>query len=143
MVTISIETPAQTEARLRRLIAASRIDWQAGEFAFSEYPIDRFPSHEAARAIAFVRDETVWSCLGPAGDESVERFAVFCFHFPKGLDDSGFVGWLASTIKQRLGSGVLVVCGHNTASGGVFDYWGVPASLRQPMEDILSALRAP
>ena len=44
------------------------------------------------------------------------------FHFPAGVDNSGFVGWLASHLKVVLGTGVLVVCGFNSQRGGVFDY---------------------
>jgi hypothetical protein len=42
------------------------------------------------------------------------------------LDNSGFVGWLASHLKTAVGTGVFVVCGQNTRRGGIFDYWGVP-----------------
>lgn len=41
----------------------------------------------------------------------------------------GFVGWLASHLKQRLGTGVFVVCGQNSTRGGIFDYWGSPYEL--------------
>jgi hypothetical protein len=51
---------------------------------------------------------------------------VFGFHFVAGLDNSGFVGWLASHLKARLGTGVLVICGQNSNRGGIFDDWGVP-----------------
>lgn len=44
-------------------------------------------------------------------------------------DNSGFVGWLASHLKQKLGTGVFVTCGQNSNRGGIFDYWGCPAEL--------------
>ena len=47
-------------------------------------------------------------------------------HFDPALDNSGFVGWLASHLKAVLGTGVFVVCGQNGARGGIFDYWGCP-----------------
>jgi len=49
------------------------------------------------------------------------------FHFPEGLDTSGFVGWLASHRKTRLGTGVFVICGQNNTRGGIFDNGGCPA----------------
>ena len=57
---------------------------------------------------------------------SPDAFAVFSFHFTPGLDNSGFVGWLASHLKAVTGTGVLVVCGQNSGRGGIFDYWGAP-----------------
>lgn len=127
---ISHETPTQTEARLRRVLATA--DWrvQPGFFAFREFPVAAsFPAACAGEALAFVRDEQVWSVLMPCVDPAAELLTVFSFHFATDLDNSGFVGWLASHLKAVLGTGVLVVCGHNGARGGVFDYWGVPASL--------------
>jgi len=46
------------------------------------------------------------------------------------LDNSGFVGWLATHMKRSLGTGVFVVCGQNSARGGIFDYWGCPYAIR-------------
>ncbi|MCY1145687.1 DUF6196 family protein [Actinoplanes sp. Pm04-4] len=77
--------------------------------------------------LAVVRDQQSWSTLVPlvrVPPEAVERFGVFSFHFPVGVDNSGFVGWLATHLKRRLGTGVVVVCGSNRARGGIYDYWG-------------------
>lgn len=63
-------------------------------------------------------------------DPTAELFAVWRFHFPAGADNSGFVGWLASHLKTLFGTGVFVVCGQNSADGGIFDYWGCPWALR-------------
>jgi hypothetical protein len=54
---------------------------------------------------------------------------LFRFHFPEGADNSGFVGWLATRLKLRFGTGVFVTCGQHRRDGGIFDYWGVPALL--------------
>jgi hypothetical protein len=139
---ISQETPEQTESRLRRVIAAATLDWHEGAFAFREYPRANFPAHETAECLAFVRDEETWSVLRPAGPGDGETFAVFSFHFPEGMDNSGFVGWLASRMKNQLGTGVFVVCGQNSRRGGVFDYWGVPFAMRGAAAGLLEALRA-
>jgi hypothetical protein len=64
--------------------------------------------------------------------------AIFSFHFPDRSDNSGFVGWLATHLKQRFGTGVFVICGHNASRGGVYDYWGCPIALG---DDIIAEIR--
>ncbi len=54
-----------------------------------------------------VKYNEVWSYLIPMENEVSENFKIFSFHFKDGLDNSGFVGWLASKIKEELGSGLL------------------------------------
>ncbi|MBA3339895.1 MAG: hypothetical protein H0T54_09185, partial [Geodermatophilaceae bacterium] len=63
------------------------------------------------------------------------------FHFPYGLDNSGFVGWLGSVLKHELGTGVFVVCGQNSRRGGIYDYWGCPAQLRHEAARVIEELR--
>lgn len=138
---ISNETPQQSEARLREVISAASLIWWEGAYAFEEHPVDRFPAGEISHALAFVRDAEVWSVLKPAGGDSAEPFGLFSFHFPDGLDNSGFVGWLASRLKQELGTGVFVVCGQNSARGGIFDYWGVPLSMKDEADRVVAQLR--
>ncbi len=123
---ISHETAQQTRERLGRVIRAAEWAVHPGTYAFLESPVDDFPADQAARALALVRDDAVWSALVPCNDPARERFAVFSFHFQPDLDNSGFVGWLASHLKAAVGTGVFVVCGQNTRRGGIFDYWGVP-----------------
>ena len=139
MVDISRETRGQTEARLRAVMRLARADFLDGPYRYHEFPDDRFPAAARRDALALVRDGDRWSQLVPADDEAGERFALFGFHFPAGMDNSGFVGWLASLLKEALGSGVLVVCGMNRDDGGIFDYWGVPFSIR---DDAFRAIRA-
>lgn len=139
---ISHETPEQTEARLRQVLAMATVDWLEGAFAFHEYPAHAFPAQEAAAALAFVRDAEVWSVLAPADAAAPERFALFAVHFAHDLDNSGFVGWLASRLKASLGTGVFVVCGQNSRRGGIFDYWGVPFGLQGEVAALLEELRS-
>lgn len=127
---ISRETPEQTETRLLKVIATADFKIMKGPYVFEEFPAGRFGDAASADALAYVRDEDVWSRLVPAPDESGELFALAGFHFSPGLDNSGFVGWLASHLKQKLGTGVFVVCGQNSAKGGIFDYWGCPYALK-------------
>lgn len=138
---VSQETPEQTDARLRRVIAEAELIWHTGAFAFQEFPVAQFPADEAAHALAMVRDDDVWSVLKPAAPDAAEPFGLFSFHFPNGVDNSGFVGWLASALKRALGTGVFVVCGQNTARGGIFDYWGVPLAMRDAAAAELNRLR--
>lgn len=142
MVDISNETADETDARLRLVIRKSQLKRYDGLFAFSEFPLDQFPAAAHPKALALVRDDEVWSQLVPyAGDES-ESFALFRFHFPPGIDNSGFVGWLATHLKQRFGTGVFVVCGQNSSRGGIFDYWGCPSELADEVLNEVSSLVA-
>jgi len=126
---ISLETPAQTQARLRKVIAEAELLVFDRPYVFEEVSIERFPSHRIADALAFVRDNQVWSALVPQRQQDQDAFCLFSFHFPPILDNSGFVGWLASHLKAIVGTGVFVVCGHNSTRGGIFDYWGAPLSV--------------
>jgi hypothetical protein len=136
---VSQETPEQTDARLRRVIAVADLTWHEGQFAFYEFPVRDFPAER--HGLAFVRDEEVWSVLKAAGPDAADPFGLFSFHFREGLDNSGFVGWLASILKRELGTGVLVVCGQNSQRGGIFDYWGVPMAMRSAAVEVLNRLR--
>jgi hypothetical protein len=139
---ISQENPEQTNTRLLRVMAQAECKAQHRAFAFIETPVGAFPEQRLTDALAFVRDEQVWSALVPSDDASRERFFVFSFHFPPGVDNSGFVGWLASHLKQQLGTGVMVVCGSNAQRGGIFDHWGAPLALRSSVIAALQALGA-
>lgn len=123
---ISHESTAQTEARLRRVIAEADLLDLALPHAFEEFDADALPTALRPDALALVRDGTCWSQLVPAGEHATEPVRVFRFHFPADLDNSGFVGWLASHLKRATGSGVFVVCGQNSQRGGIYDYWGCP-----------------
>jgi Family of unknown function (DUF6196) len=129
VVDISNETPAQTEIRLRSVIKTARLKVYSGSYAFLEFPFSQFSSGVRADALALVRDDQVWSQLVPCSDPTEDLFTLFRFHFPAHADNSGFVGWLATHFKQKYGSGVFVTCGQNRNDGGIFDYWGVPASI--------------
>ena len=121
---VSDETPEQTDARLREVIRRSTLVIRDGTYAFEEFPLEA-GSQLRIDALAHVRDESVWSQLVPSNRPDRELFRVFSFHFPPGVDNSGFVGWLASLLKARFGTGVFVVCGQNSGRGGIFDHWGV------------------
>ena len=126
---VSLETPAHTEQRLRRVAKRTVVELRDGEWWYEEFPVDQFPGRVRSDAIALVRDESGWCQLVPvrSGDHPHETFRIWSCHFPDGMDNSGFIGWLAARIKARTGSGVFVVCGLNTDRGGVYDYWGCPA----------------
>lgn len=141
MVHVSVESPEVTSRRLLRVIAKSEFQVLEGAYAFLEYPRVQFPTDLLERALALVADSEVWSALVPAEATSGERLGVFSFHFPAGLDNSGFVGWLASHLKAQLGTGVVVVCGSNSKRGGIFDYWGVPIELYAQAAREVHALR--
>jgi hypothetical protein len=139
---ISHETPAQTQARLRQVIAGAALIVHEGTYRFEEVDVEHFPSASIGEALAFVRDEQVWSALVPRRHQEGEAFALFSFHFPPGLDNSGFVGWLASHLKATVGTGVFVICGQNSARGGIFDYWGAPVAVAEQVLNEVKRLRA-
>ncbi len=140
---VSQETSEQTEKRLKEVIRQANLTIYDGLYFFEEFPLEEFNFDR--NALAAVKDEEVWSQLVKASDEKAnkELFKIFSFHFKDGLDNSGFVGWLASTIKSRVGSGVFVVCGQNTHSGGIFDYWGCPNEVKDQVINLISELRVP
>jgi hypothetical protein len=128
MVNISHESPEETRTRLRRVLAEAAFDLLPGHWSYHEHPAGPVPQPSTG-ALALVRDEESWSVLEPSRGDEMEVFGAFSFHFPAAADNSGFVGWLASELKDHLGTGVAVLCGYNSAQGGVYDYWLVPAQL--------------
>lgn len=143
MVSVSAETAEQTRVRLRDVIARADLEVLDGVWTFQESPL-HVPPELTPEVLAVVRDAEKWSALRPAssGEADTELFGLFSFHFPAGLDNSGFVGWLATELKQRLGTGVFVVCGSNTERGGIYDYWGCPVDMIDKVRRVLEALRA-
>lgn len=140
MVSISDETPEQTRVRLRSVISRARMQILDGTWSFLESPIDQ-PPGLADDVLAVVRDEGSWSALrrnDSSGQDSREHFGLMSFHFPVGEDNSGFVGWLANELKHRLGTGVFVICGSNSADGGIYDYWGCPVEL---LDEVVAVVR--
>ena len=129
MVQISRETPEQTEQRLLKVLAQSHFQIYEGSYAFEEFPLADFTVKANQDALAIIRDNEGWSQLVYSVDSSKELFKIFSFHFDGCSDNSGFVGWLASHLKAKLGTGVFVTCGQNLNRGGIFDYWGCPIEL--------------
>jgi hypothetical protein len=139
---ISVETPAQTEERLRKAIRESEFALVNGTWNFEEFTTAEFTSTVNPVALALVRDGERWSQLVPASAFAREMMAVWMFHFPDGADNSGFVGWLASEIKARTGSGIAVVCGQNSLRGGIFDYWMCPVEASSDVLRVIDELRS-
>lgn len=142
MVDISHETKEATHLRLLSVIQDASLYVYEETFRFDEFPSEAFPTAIDPCALALVRDGALWSQLVPKRNEEGEAFAIFSFHFPPDRDNSGFVGWLASRLKERLGTGVFVICGHNADRGGIFDYWGCPAALANEVLAELNAMIA-
>jgi hypothetical protein len=131
MVSVSQETQSETAARLSQVTKRAQLKVWDVPHAFVEFPRADFRERVDPNALALVRDEAVWSMLVPAPPNATEVFAIWCFHFPAGADNSGFVGWLATHLKVQFGTGVFVTCGQNSANGGIFDYWGCPWEMRK------------
>ena len=142
MVGISYETREATHLRLSAVIQDASLNIYPDSYHFREFHGGEFQNAMDPQALAIVRDGELWSQLVSTRQNDGETFAVFSFHFPEARDNSGFVGWLASHLKDRLGTGVFVICGYNSARGGVFDYWGCPAVLADELFAELHALIA-
>jgi hypothetical protein len=137
MVSISHEPPVAIERRLIDVLRQSSLAHLDGMWSFVRCDV-LIPDG----AVAALRDVDGWCALLPADDPALERFCLTSVVFPAGVDNSGFVGWLAATIKQELGSGVFVTCGDNPQRGGIFDYWGYPAEIADEVRDLLDRLCA-
>jgi Family of unknown function (DUF6196) len=139
VVNVSHEKPHEVETRIRRVVQETRLTVYDEPYAFDEFPLGLFKERANPEALALVRDDDVWSQLVKAAPNALKPFAVWRFHFPEGADNSGFVGWLATHLKKRFGTGVFVVCGQNSNEGGIFDYWGCPWELRA---NVIGEIRA-
>ncbi len=142
MVSVSYETQLETRTRLRRVLSEATFRVLPGQWAYHEHPAGAVPDL-SADALAVVRDEECWSVLEPTRGGEAEAFGVFAFHFPAADDNSGFVGWLAGELKEHLGTGVAVLCGYNSAQGGIYDYWLVPGQLLGKAEAHVRSLATP
>lgn len=138
MVNISHETPEETRVRLRGVLAEATFHVLPGHWSYHEHPAGAIPQ-PSADALAMVRDEECWSILEPSRGDETEVFGAFSIHFPTADDNSGFVGWLAGELKDRFGTGVAVLCGYNSAQGGIYDYWLVPAQL---LDEVVAHVRS-
>ena len=112
-------------------------------YHFKEFPLADFTAKARVDALALVRDDAIWSQLVEIEQVDANTFAVWCFYFPPDAANSGFVGWLASLLKNHFGISVLVTCGQNSQNGGIFDYWGCPWELRTEAVDFVQSLRIP
>jgi len=128
---ISKETRKQIQLRLLKVLSHAKIKIYGEEYAFEEFVQKDFPLKAKSEALAIIRDGKVWSQLVPSKDLTKERYKIFRFYFKEALDNSGFIGWLASHLKHKVGTGVFVICGHNNGHGGIYDYWGCPVELAE------------
>lgn len=138
MVSISHERPVESEARLRAVLRAAQLVHLPGTWCFERVEGDLLP-----QALAMVKDVDGWCALVPATTHACEPFGVTLTTFPPQIDNSGYAGWLATTIKQRLGSGVFVICGDNPHRGGIFDYLGYPLEMADAVRTLIHELRLP
>lgn len=141
MVSISHETPEQTEVRLRSVLASAEFVALPGDWAFHEADLDNPPGLTSA-VLAVVRDDQSWSWLTTAAPHDAEQFALFSFHFPPGLG------------QQR----VRRVAGHSAEAGARdgrprglrpeqpsrrhLRHWGCPVELRDDAAAIIDRLRS-
>ncbi|MCA3695862.1 DUF6196 family protein [Aquidulcibacter sp.] len=143
LVHFSLETRDETHHRLLKVIASAEWQVEPSLYRFVTFTAADFAQSANREALALVRDGEVWSQLVPTQDSTdLEVFKIISFHFEPGLDNSGFLGWLASLIKEKVGTGVVVICGRNDSKGGIYDYWGLPADCSHAAEALLDELQA-
>lgn len=128
---VSEESPDETEGRLIRLVKEAQWQFFEEAFSFAECDAAAIAGSWKSSALAWISDGDVASFLVPFTDESRDSFGLFKVCFPADRDNSGFIGWLANRLKSSCGTGVFVICGSNTARGGIFDYWGYPLALKE------------
>lgn len=140
---VSQETAAETDARLRRIFREAEVTALMGTWWFEEFTYAEALSRIRPDAVAVIRDGPQWSQLIPAARDDSPREAIrlWSIHFAAGVDNSGFVGWLATNLKRQTGTGLIVICGQNSARGGIFDYYGCPESMAGEVDATFSALR--
>jgi hypothetical protein len=138
MVSISQERQVESERRLRAVLRAAQLVHLPGAWCFQ-----RIEGPPPVGALATVSDVDGWCALVPATQDADELFAVTLSTFAPQIENSGYVGWLATAIKQRLGSGVFVICGDNPRRGGIFDYLGYPLEVTDAVRVLIDGLRAP
>lgn len=136
---ISNESQEEAEKRLQLVLTSSQFKVFEGAYYFKETSVENFKFEP--NALAMVKDHKVWSYLVPSESNITENFKIFSFHFKDDLDNSGFVGWLGSNIKNKLGSGLFVICGQNSSNGGIFDYWGCPIEIAEDVLKYIDDLR--
>jgi hypothetical protein len=138
MVSISHERRVESERRLRTVLRAARLVHLPGAWCFQ-----RISGETPLEALATVKDVEGWCALVPAMQDASEQFGVTLTTFAPEIENSGYVGWLATAIKQRLGSGVFVICGDNPRRGGIFDYCGYPLKMAAAVRALIDELRLP
>lgn len=138
MVSISQERPVESQRRLRAVLRTTQLVHLPEAWCFQ-----RIVGDPPEGAIATIRDVDGWCALVPATEDSGEQFGLTLSTFAPHIDNSGYVGWLATAVKQRLGSGVFVICGDNPRRGGIFDYLGYPLEVADAVRNLIDELRRP
>jgi hypothetical protein len=138
---IVAESSQEIERRLEDVLRSSEFEILNGRWSFEEFSTEDFNARANHNALALVRDGDAWSQLVPATAVSSEPLLVCSFHFEPDVNNSGFVGWLATRIKAATGSGVAVICGQNAKRGGIFDYWCWPSAAGDQILALIQSMR--
>ena len=78
---IKNEKSEQTHERLLKVIASAEFKVFEDTYIFDEFPIDKFPKRANPTAIAYVREEYVWSQVVPSTDTSKQLWKTLRFRF--------------------------------------------------------------
>ncbi|MEM9556479.1 MAG: DUF6196 family protein [Acidobacteriota bacterium] len=128
------------EQRLKRVLVNARMTVLPSFWVFEEFPDSEFVRRARRSSLALVRNQDTWSQLVEVDRTTArqDRLNVWLFEFASEPSNAGFVGWLASEIRRRSGTGVAVICGYDSARGGIYDYWACP---QLAFESVQSTIR--
>jgi len=97
---ISEESAHQARARLGNVLSEAEFVVYEHPYSFVETDASHFPEELLGVALAFVRDEDVWSALVPTSSPQQEQFIIFGFHFKSDLDNSGLTSQSLSGYRR-------------------------------------------
>lgn len=126
MVDVVIESLSTMHHKLEHVLREAAVT-SVGIFVWKE--VSDLGDAGYSEALAYVCGNGGWIALVPSLESGPEQLQVVRINFEPDQDNSGFVGWLATLLKTELGADITVVCGYDSANGGVFDYWCVPISV--------------
>jgi len=140
VVSISHETPQETESRLRGVLTVADFDVLPGLWTYRQYPAGPPPTPREHLGHRPRRQQLVQPGVGKGNEPEI--FGVFAFHFPADQDNSGFVGcWPPSSSNTSAPGGGPVRI--QPARGGVYDYWLTPHQLHENAIEHVKRLATP
>jgi hypothetical protein len=109
MTTVKIETNSKLIERLYYVLKQSEFVEFDELYYFKQF--EETPNLEN-NALSYIRNGNYWTGLIEAEDDRTENYKIFCFKVNTTSNNSGFLGWMATEIKKKLGISIIVFCSH-------------------------------